>query len=357
MAPDALPAPLVEADTALHEMFRRVHFSKFLNPTNAPAARRAFERGAEAPPFSYRHADWADAELRLLDRLAPPESHPLGQVMSRAINRTRLLIRALRDRTPEAFDALALAANWYPDAEQLALARAQVQQTDGERFILTAVALAAALRAALDGRDMSEWSIEMDPVMSARVLVDGPKQILRINPRARFRERDVRKLIVHEIDVHAVRSSNGSRQRLHLFATGTPGSLITEEGLALVAEERAGVQSPGTAWRQGLVVQAVSWSRELGFRDLYDRITEVGGRSLAWGIAQRIKRGLADPGQPGVYAKDVVYFIGYNRVRRWLDQGHPIERMFVGKVGVDDPIEEWIREGYIDLQPVPEVFR
>jgi len=351
-----LPAPLVEADTALHEMFRRVHFSKFLNPANAPDARRAFDRGAAEPPFAYRDAAWADEEMRRLDALAPPEDHPLGRVLIRAIARTRLLIRALRDRTPEAFDALARAAAWYPDAEHLALASAQIQQTDGARFILSAVELAGALREALEGRSMGEWSIEMDPVMSARVLVDGPKRILRVNPRARFRERDVRKLIVHEIDVHAVRSSNGARQRLHLFATGTPGSLVTEEGLALVAEERAGVQSPGTAWRQGLVVQAVDWARDLGFRDLYDRIAEVGGRSLAWGIAQRIKRGLAEPGRPGVYAKDVVYFVGYNRVRRWLDEGNPVGRLYVGKVGIDDPIEQWIEQGYIAPQPVPELF-
>ena len=193
--------------------------------------------------------------------------------------------------------------------------------------------------------------------MSARVLVDSAKRLLRVNSRARFRERDIEKLVVHEIEVHAVRASNGAAQPLHLFATGLPGALETEEGLALLAEERAGAVAPGSAWRQGLVVQAIEWARTMGFRELYEAICDAGGQGLAWGVSLRLKRGLADPGAPGVYAKDVVYYKGARRVRAWLEAGHPVEHLYVGKVSIDHPVEAWLEAGLLSLMPVPQVFR
>jgi hypothetical protein len=143
---------------------------------------------------------------------------------------------------------------------------------------------------------------------------------------------------------------------LRLFATGLPESLETEEGLALYAEERAGVISPGTAWRQGVVVQAVQWGRSLGFRELHERITSIGGGGLAWTITERLKRGLADPEAPGVYAKDVVYYTGLRKVRACLAAGRPLEHLFVGKVSIDDPVGAWIDAGLVTVQPTPAVL-
>ena len=354
---EALPRPLLEADAALHELFVRVAFSRYLNPTNAAEARAVFRSGAaHEPPFAYLPAVWADDELRFLDTLAPPLDHPLGQLVATSIERARLVIYALRDRTPSAFHRLAEAASWYPTDADLAVARSEAFETDEAAFVMDARALKIALELALEDRGLHGWVVELDGVMSARVLVDGPKKLLRVNTRARFRERDVRKLVAHEVEVHALRSAYGARQPLKLFATGTPDSLLTEEGLALVAEQKAGVISPGTGWRQGVVVQAVAWARELGFRELYERIGREAGYGLAWGIAQRLKRGLAEPGLPGVYAKDVVYYLGQRQVRAWLEAGHPVEHLFVGKVGIDDPVQDWLDAGWLQLQPVPGLF-
>ncbi len=355
---EALPRPLLEADAALHELFVRVAFSRYLNPTNAAEARAAFRSGAASePPFSYLPADWADDELRFLDTLAPPLDHPLGRLLATSVERARLVVYALRDRTPAAFHALAEAASWYPTDADIEVARSESFESDEAAFVMDARALKLALELALDERGLTGWAVELDAVMSARVLVDGPKKLLRVNTRARFRQRDVRKLVAHEVEVHALRSAHGARQPLKLFATGTPNSLLTEEGLALVAEHRAGVVSPGTGWRQGVVVQAVHWARELGFRDLYERIGREAGYGLAWGIAQRLKRGLAEPGLPGVYAKDVVYYLGQRQVKDWLAAGHPVEHLFVGKVGIHDPVQDWIDAGWLTLQPVPALFR
>lgn len=349
------PAALIEVDRALHALHRRYAYSRHLNPTNGREAYEAFVRGAPVR-FSYQPADWADEALGQLGQLRPPLDHPFGPILERSVQLSALFIRALRDRSAESFDALALASGWYPDAQTLEQARRETPGHDLQRPVLDAATLVAALGQALRARGLEAWRVEEDPVMSARVLVDGAKQLVRVSAQARFRPADVQRLVAHEIDVHATRSENGQRQPLRLFATGLPGSEETEEGLALLAEERAGVPSPGTTWRQGVVVQAVHWARELGFRALYERVADIAGPGLAWGVCERLKRGLADPERPGVYAKDIVYFRGIFRVRRYLEEGRELAPLFVGKVGLEDPVREWLDLGLITPQPVPALF-
>jgi len=100
----------------------------------------------------------------------------------------------------------------------------------------------------------------------------------------------------------------------------------------------------------------VSWAEEMGFRELYERLLEVGGSSLAWGIALRVKRGLKDPSLPGVYGKDVVYFRGLRTVRNWLESGGDIGQLYVGKVSVEHPVQQWLDAGLIEPGSLPEMF-
>jgi len=354
--PSRIPQVILDADAAHHRVLQRVSFSRYLNPINDEEARMAFLRGAEAPPFVYHPLVEADELLRELDGLRPPTDHPAGRLVNRCVDSTALLVLALRDRSASAFDALARLSRWYPEAEVLSL-----DLPDEEGPILPsdvdAAQIMERLRAALAERGLRGWVVEADPVMSARVLVDGAKQIIRVKPRARFNARDLDRLVVHEIDVHATRSVNGAAQELRCFETGLPDSLHTEEGLAMYAEEVAGVSAPGTLHRQLQVVRAIDKARGAGFREVFDAIREEHGAGLAWSICHRIKRGLAHPEEPGVYAKDSVYLVGRMRVERWLRRGGDIALLYVGKVGLDDPVATWLAEGWLCPRPVPGFWR
>jgi hypothetical protein len=259
---------------------------------------------------------------------------------------TRLMIRALRDRTESAFHQLALANHWYPDPELLDIVFPDQTSSVGPLSV-SADRLIAHLEDALADRDVGDWKVTRDPIMSARVLVDGAKRILRVNPEARFRENDLPRLVAHEIDVHVQRSVNGQNQPLLCFQTGLPGSLLTEEGLAMVAEERSGTDSGGVLSRQQEVLRAIQLAREMGFQELFSSIEERLGPGLAWGICLRIKRGLARPELPGVYAKDSVYLQGRMRVTEWLKASGDLSQLYVGKVGLEDPVQEWLDQGWI----------
>lgn len=350
-----LPEQVVRADQVRHEILEKVAFSRYLNPHNAEAARRAFVRGADAPPFAYHTLSDADTLLRLLDDHEPPRDHPAGALVGRCFDETRCLLRAVRDRTPEAFDEMARMAGWYPDESLLGL-QFDEGPPEFEPLDRSAQPVIRRLRAALAERNLAGWQVVEDTVMAARVLVDGAKRLLRVNPRSRFRLRDIERLVVHEIDVHAVRAANGAAQPLRCFQTGLPGSLATEEGLALVSEEHAGFASPGMLARQVEVVIAIDLARRLPFRELYDTLADRCGPGLAWGICLRIKRGLKDPSLPGVYAKDSVYLRGRMLVRDWLDRGGDLRHLYVGKVSVFDPVGEWLDQGWVTPRPVPPTW-
>lgn len=350
----AIPDAVLQADRAHHTVLRTVAFSRHLNPLNAPEARRAFMRGAEAPPFAYQPLDQASELLAHLDQHEPDRAHPAGALVGRCFDGTRAFIMALKDRDEGAFDRLARSADWYPEPELMGLRfeeRAEDQALD-----IPASQLIEALQQALDQRQLHDWRVEQDQVMAARVLVDGAKRLLRVNPSAHFRRRDLLRLVVHEIDVHAVRAANGQAQPLLCFQTGLPGSLATEEGLAMVSEEHAGVASPGVLNRQVEVLRAIDAARHAGFREVYESLAHRLGAGLAWGICLRIKRGLANPERPGVYAKDSVYLRGRMQVRAWLDAGGDVAQLYVGKVGLQDPVSQWLAQGWIAPGPVPPTW-
>ena len=94
----------------------------------------------------------------------------------------------------------------------------------------------------------------------------------------------------------------------------------------------------------------------MGFRDLYDRILGVAGPGLAWGIAVRLKRGMSDASLPGVFAKDVVYYRGEIRINRWIQSGGSLSTLYVGKVGLEHPVEQWLKDGLLNCREVPELF-
>lgn len=350
----AIPRPVLDADRTHHGILTQVAFSRHLNPHNATEARRDFLRGAEAPPFEYVPLREADALLRILDDSEPPRDHPAGALVGRCMDGTRLLIRALRDRTAAAFDEMARAADWYPDPALLGLRFPDAH--DPTPLDVPAERIVERLKEALEERRLDHWRVEEDTVMAARVLVDGAKRMLRVNPRARFRRRDVERLVVHEIDVHAIRADNGMQQVLRCFQTGLPGSLATEEGLAMVSEVHSGHASPGVLARQVDVVRAIDRARHMGFRALYDVLADEIGPGLAWGIGLRIKRGLARPDLPGVYAKDSVYLRGHVLVKDWLDRGGDPALLYVGKVSVTDPIEAWLGQGWVVPGRVPPTW-
>ncbi len=351
---EPLPDEVLYADERLHALHAAIRFSSHLNPVNIAEARAAFFAGAEAPPFDYAPATWAADARAALDALVVPAYHPLGAELLAAIAETRALVDALDHRDPDRFETLARRCDWLPEDD--ADYGTVPPPTPPVAAEIGADRMFGTLRDALRRRGLTAWEISWDPVLSSRILVDAARRAIRVNPAARFRETDRAGLVAHEIDVHATRGANGEAQPLRLFSTGLARSLLTEEGLAIVAEERVRALSPGFVARQGLMIRAVRLARVAGFRELWEALVPDAGQGGAFQIALRVKRGLARPALPGVYAKDSVYLRGYQRVRAWMDAGGDMRLLYVGKVGLHHPVGEWIRAGWVRPGPVPGMW-
>ena len=357
MSQRELPRSIVEADRALHELHLRVSYSRHLNPLNVTEALEAFKAGAEAPPFRYAPATWASEELSRLSQLRVEPGHPFSELLEQAIEYNAVFIHALSERTSESFERLARSRGWLPDAALLEQASVERPGERPPSYGVSVEEMIRALDGALRRRGYEGWRVERDPVMAARVLVDNPKRLIRVNSVARFSREDITRLIAHEIDVHVARGAAGERQQLHLFSNGLPGSLETEEGLAIVAEELSGAANPGDRWRRALVVRSVERARHVGFRELHDWVAEQGGEPLARAIATRLKRGLADPSRPGLFAKDIVYYRGARCIRGLMESGADLSLLFVGKVSTEHPVRSWLDAGLLEAGVLPSLFR
>ena len=355
-APVALPAELVEADARYHVLLAELPIAHYLSPANIAEARAAFTAGAEAPPFTYHPARWADDAIAALGALRIPRAHPLGAELAAAVAETRLIALALRDRTPERFHALNVGMGWHVDPRDLADTPQNIRSP--ERATVSSAEMANVLRRALASRGLRGWTVNQDRSMAARVSVDPSTRGIRIAADARFRPSERVGLIAHELDVHVRRSVNGAAQPLQLFSTGLARYTPAEEGLAVTAEGHVGALDPTFEARQKVVTAAVALARTAGFREVYDAVARVVGPARAWGITIRVKRGLARPGEPGVYARDVVYLQGHRAVAARLaaDPAGTLRALYVGKVGLHHPVADWIAAGWVRPMPVPDLW-
>lgn len=340
-----LPEDLRRADAQLAALHLRLAASRHLNPTDEVEARARFLRGGPAR-FRYLPLTDADDLLRGCETIRPPLDHPLGVEVAAARDELFCSIVALRDRTAAAFDALAVASGWYDEAGPAPTRATPVRPHD--ESLVDHDALLAAFRDGLAAAGHPDWTVQTDPIMSARVVVDSPRRTLRVNPRAVASQTEVLALVAHEIGVHVGRAAAGARQPLTIFANGLARSLATEEGLALHAEARAVGLPVGASDRLALLAAAGRRAREQGFTGLYRGLEPLLGASGAWTTCVRLKRGLASPEEPGVYAKDRVYWVGWCRVSAWLEAGGDERLLSVGKVSIDHPVAAWIVAGWIN---------
>lgn len=349
-----IPDEVREVDEALFAANLAIDPAHLLNPVNVGEAQAAFFAGSEQPPFRYGSSEKLPEWQARLRAMPVPSLHPFGALLKEALQSFEAMADALHHRTAEHFDRWAALEGWErgdPSAPVTA------RQTGSEpEPMLGAAGMRQALEAAIHARKLTGWQVQWDEIMSARVLVESTQQQIRVNPRATFRQSDVRRLVAHEIDVHVTRSQNGKRQPLLLFSTGLPGNLQTEEGLAVSAEEQVGALVPGAMERQAQIRTAILRAREMGFRALWEELRPQYGSQGAFTVALRIKRGLADPGSPGVYAKDAVYGLGWATVQRWRRNGGDLRHLYVGKVAVHHPVADWLEEGLIAPGPVPELW-
>jgi uncharacterized protein (TIGR02421 family) len=191
---------------------------------------------------------------------------------------------------------------------------------------------------------------------------------VKLRREARFSQRDVDVLEVHEGWAHVATSLNGQAQPVaRWLAAGPPRVASTQEGLAALLEVLTLCSHPRRARRLNDRVLAVDKAEDgASFLDVFEWFRTEGydEETCFWSTQRVFRGGTLDGGAP--FTKDIVYTKGivsnYNFLRSAIAAGRPelIRWLFVGKVAVDDVpvLAAHAHEGVVTPPKyVPHIFR
>jgi len=180
---------------------------------------------------------------------------------------------------------------------------------------------------------------------------------IKIHPDARFNERDVRLLELHEGWVHLATTINGMRQPVCTFLSkGPPSSTVTQEGLAILMELVAFASYPGRLRRLTNRIRAVAMAQDgATFLDVFHFYRDQGiVPAEAYPHTTRVFRGSTPTDGP--FTKDLSYTKGFVQiysfiqaaVRRGLINRIPL--LFCGKTTLEDvrTLEQLVAEGIVE---------
>ncbi len=164
---------------------------------------------------------------------------------------------------------------------------------------------------------------------------------IKLRADARFTQRDLRVLEVHEGWVHVATSLNGRSQPWCTFlGKGTPSTTATQEGLAVFTELITLSSTPDRLGKITRRMTAIAMAQGgATFVDVHRWLTDQGlDPGSAWTSAVRVFRG----GSPttGPFTKDLVYSRGfievYNVIRLAVRRGllDRLPLLFAGKLAI-----------------------
>jgi uncharacterized protein (TIGR02421 family) len=180
---------------------------------------------------------------------------------------------------------------------------------------------------------------------------------IKIRGNARFTQREVRQLEVHEGWVHLGTTLNGQNQPVCTFLSkGPPSSTITQEGLAVITEIFAFASHPGRVRRLTNRIEGVAMAEAgANFLEVYRYFLEEGYHPReSYQHTMRIFRGSLPEGC-GPFTKDLCYSKGfvliYNYIRLAVSRGlvRRVPLLFCGKTTLCDikTLAQLVDEGLV----------
>jgi hypothetical protein len=175
-------------------------------------------------------------------------------------------------------------------------------------------ALAIELRDKLRHDRIEGWDVVEDPSVITFAEADWAHHKIRLLPGIVITGEMLARLLHHTVEVHVYRAANGERQPLKAFAMGLDGYIETEEGIAMVLEERQGYSHPAVRRRLAGRVLAADAARRDSFFDIFESLVKFFPAEEAYALTACSKRGLRNTQEPGGYVRDHIYLRGKKKV-------------------------------------------
>jgi uncharacterized protein (TIGR02421 family) len=347
------------ADIELRRLLQQLTLGSIVKPTNLLAERETFlhpryPRRRKSPMFRYKDysSTWPGFKpiLPLESIEAPEEVVEIYKEKERELAQTKKMFAAVGN---DDFTRLSVEIFGAPTAQDARKARGILEKLShvvSPEKNCSAKAFARLLEKRIRKLGIA-MDVELDASMATKVWVDGVSRGIHLNRNALFSPQEIKRLLVHEVDVHAVRIHNGSCFPWGIFFMGAAGYREAEEGLAVYHERQLGHLYPFQEKIYAGRCLAVYLSLSHGFEYVYEALLVYFDEITAYSIVERIKRGLMDTSRPGALTKDFHYFTGPDRVQSYLSSGGHLQMLMGGKIAFKhaSTISKLVREEMVDI--------
>ncbi|GMV99619.1 MAG: hypothetical protein AMXMBFR84_07580 [Candidatus Hydrogenedentota bacterium] len=316
----------------------------------------------DSRPLSFNPAtkrkEFYDIDREIVRKLG--QYNPVGQIMCRICREYRMVVRLLEARGTQEFANIS--AELYGSAADAfhagdpTLADLGVMMSDNLQNIDRSLFLESEEKTITSDQAVDVLQKRLDAAFpeapgAIRVLIsDGivadaaaGSDYVKIRKEAKFSERDLKMLEIHEGWVHVGTTLNGQAQPICTFLSkGPPSATITQEGLALFMEIITFTSHPQRLRRVTNRIRAVHLAEQgATFRDVFQYFREQGFSDVdSYQNASRVFRGSTPTGGP--FTKDLSYSKGfvlvYNFICLAVKKGklNRIPLLFCGKTTLDD---------------------
>lgn len=309
-----------------------------MNPLNAISEKKRFLKNPDYTPiFRYAKPSVAPEKLFRKAEEIEMENNVVNNLLLQKLEKFKKTNAMLQSIGNDEFTFFSKEIFGVPDKELLDNAYKILENKACEEDKnIPSKKICDMVKRVLDVLGLGNWDVRTKN-MTARAAVVASKKKVYIRKNSLFSLNFVKGMIVHEIGTHVFRASNGEKQPYDIFRTGLPNYLMTEEGLAVNAEEMNNCLKINTLRAYAGRVIAVHLSLKAGFRQVFEELRKYFDDNLAWRITLRAKRGLVDTSKPGAYTKDYLYLKGYYEVKKFLEENRDngLKTLYYGKIGLE----------------------
>ena len=324
---------LLKIDAFFGYVTSRIHLQA-INPTNVRTSYSKFNKEKKNPLFNYVKFD-TDLNIMkgVLSEIKLGDA-PICQILERKRKEIMQNITMLEKVGTSEFYKKSEQMYKAPDKDLVKKAKKilELEPSSGSKKIPRSEAV-KMIKSSFRKLDF-KWRLQSNDIVTSAV-VNASKKLLELKKRERFSRNYVRRLIIHEIGTHALRSENGALQKFEIFRTGLAGYLETEEGLAAFHEYLSGIMSNSILRNYAGRVIAVDSASKGDFNYTFNKLSEHFKEKTAWKLAVRAKRGCRSTSGKGAFTRDTVYLRGFLNVKKHCEK-HDIHDLYVGKVGIRD---------------------
>jgi len=338
---------LYKIDKYISEVVREIDFYSHLTPVNCGEERDRFFEGVRRgeqynPVFHYKARGFEEERKRLDDiRSSLDESDDIQRLFIKKIDFIVTQLELL-DSDDSCFADIAVRLYGKPGASCLKTAEDILYESKDSGYAfpeetVTPEEMASFLRGRLKEKGI-DWTVVLSGKIVPKITVSGKDRTIYINSGINYTAEEVERLKVHEVDVHICRGANGDTQPFDMFREGLAGYDETEEGLAILAEKSAGCLKVDTRQMKLYAGRALCVDYCLGgtFHEAFMKLREFFPGYLTYRLVERCKRGLRDTAKRGGFTKDFHYISGFEKVRKYVEDGGDLSILYVGKIGLDD---------------------